>query len=118
MPWSIASLISDMGQKRPPSVSVPGVIMPFMSTHSGVPSARLDIFPPRTFLEIKMTIVVEYVQMHHWMKQFRAAMAFATGGFADDTTVLIDYRNYLFGIISRTLSNFHHKGNIGNHSMM
>ena len=51
-----------------------------MSAYGSVPLSRLDVLPVGTSLEKDLTLGVEHMKMNHRVKEFAAAMTFATGG--------------------------------------
>ena len=49
------------------------------------------VLPIRPFLQVNITIRVEYMQMHDWVQQLRAAMTLASRGRANYLSAFVNY---------------------------
>jgi hypothetical protein len=66
-----------------------------MSSYSGVPLSRLNVFPLWTFLQIHLTFAIEHMQVNNRVEQALAIVAFAACGFADNLSFGVNNREYL-----------------------
>ena len=55
-----------------------------MATHCSVPPSGLDVFPLGAFLQVEFSLGIEHMEVHNGMQQHAAAVAFLTGGVADN----------------------------------
>lgn len=70
-----------------------------VASYGRVPSSRLDVFPMRTFLQVKFAPAVEHMQVYHGVKAFAAIVAFAARGGSDDVPLFIHEGKHLFPVV-------------------
>lgn len=61
-----------------------------MTSACGVPFSRLDILPFGTALEVYVPVVIDYVQMDHWVEYLAAIVGVASGYGAEEVAFFVN----------------------------
>ena len=79
-----------------------------MTSACGVPFSRQDILPFGTALEVYVPVVIDNVQMDHWMEYLAAIVGVASGYGAEEVAFFVNdgeqFVSIAFIVVSQSLS--------------